>query len=66
MTQEMATSSLFIGVLGCWRAVLGFREIIGYFRIFHPNVLHMFYKFSDVLHSTTEKVRLKGLKTVDK
>jgi len=66
MTQEKAASSLFIGVLGCWRAVLGFLDISGYFRIFHPNVLHMFYKFSDVLHSTNEKVRLNGLKTVDK
>jgi hypothetical protein len=66
MTQDMAASSLFIEVLGCWRAVLGFRDIIGYFRIFHPNVLHMFYKFSDVLHSTAEKVGLKGLKTVGK
>jgi hypothetical protein len=66
MTQGKATSSLFIGVFGCWRAVLGFRDIFGYFLIFHPNVLHMFYKFSDVLHSTNEKVRLNGLKTVDK
>ena len=66
MMQEMAASSLFIGGLGCWRAVLEFRDIFGYYRIFYPNVLHMFYKFSDVLHSTTEKVRLKGLKTVDK
>jgi len=53
-------------VLGCWRAVLGFRDIIGYFRIFTPNVLHMFYSFTDVLHSTNEKVMLKGLKTADK
>ena len=64
--QEMAASSLFIESLGCWRAVWGFRDIFGYFRIFHTNVLHMFYSFTDVLHSTTEKVMLKGLKTVDK
>lgn len=57
---------MFIEVWGCWRAVLGFRDIFGYFRIFHPNVLHMFYKFSDVLHLTNEKVRLMGLETVDK
>lgn len=44
----------------------GFRDIFGYYRIFTPNVLHMFYKFSDVLHSTAKKVGLKGLKTVDK
>ena len=24
--------------------------ISGYFRIFHPNVLHMFYTLTDVLH----------------
>jgi hypothetical protein len=66
MMQERAASSLFIGSLGCWRAVLEFRDIFGYYRIFATNVLHMFYKFSDVLHSTNEKVRLKGLKTVDK
>jgi hypothetical protein len=55
MMQERAASSLFIGGLGCWRAVLGFRDIFGYFRIFHPNVLHMFYKFSDVLHLMNKK-----------
>lgn len=66
MMQEMAASSLFIGGLGCCRAVLEFRDIFGYYRIFYPNVLHMFYKFSDVLHLTTEKVRLKEPKTVDK
>ncbi len=45
MTQEIAASSLFIGGLDCWRAVLEFRDISGYYRIFHPNVLHMFYSF---------------------
>jgi hypothetical protein len=50
MMQEMAASSLFIGVLGCWMAVLGFRDIFGYFRIFLSNVLHMFYTLTDVLH----------------
>lgn len=47
-------------------AVLGFRDIFGYFRIFLPNVLHMFYKFSDVLHLTNEKVRQKEMETVNK
>jgi len=55
VAQVKAASSLFIGVLGCWRAVLGFRDIFGYFLIFHPNVLHMFYKFSDVLHLMNKK-----------
>ena len=64
--QERAASSLFIGGLGCWRAVLEFRDIFGYYRIFTPNVLHMFYSFTDVLHFANEEVRLKGLKTVDK
>ena len=32
--------------LGCWRAVLGFRDFLGYYRIFTPNVLHMFYSFT--------------------
>ena len=66
MMQEMAASSLFIEGLGCWRAVLRFRDIFGYFRIFLTNVLHMFYSFTDVLHLTNVKVRLKGPKMVDK
>lgn len=66
MTQVRAASSLFIGVFGCWRAVLEFRDIFGYFRIFLTNVLHMFYSFTDVLHLTNVKVRLKGPKMVDK
>jgi hypothetical protein len=55
MMQERAASSLFIGGLGCWRAVLEIRDIFGYYRIFATNVLHMFYKFSDVLHLMNKK-----------
>jgi hypothetical protein len=50
MTQVIAASSLFIGGLGCFRAVLRKSDLDGYGRMFGGNVLHMFYTLTDVLH----------------
>ena len=52
--------------LSCWRAVFGISGYFGIFSDFPPKCFTHVLQFYYVLHSTTEKVRQKGLKTVEK